>query len=44
MYGWSAKDGQAHKTNGYCSTVSIGLAKLIDIKRRDIFSSASDTE
>jgi len=40
MYGWSAKEGQAQSTKGFWRTVSIGLARLIDMNRRDIFASA----
>jgi hypothetical protein len=35
--------GQAQSTKGNCSTVSIGLARLIDMNRRDIFASASSS-
>ena len=33
--------GPSAESKGNCSTVSIGLARLIDMNRRDIFASAS---
>ena len=39
--GLVGEGGQAQSTNGNCSTVSMGFARLIDMNRRDVFASAS---